>query len=59
MKNKKKTIMKKTQKLPDNYNEILLQLEIDLEKGNINQDLIRKLLYSYSVNKYRSKNILT
>ena len=51
MKNTKKKKMRKTQKLPSNYNEVLLQLEIELEKGNLDQDLIRKLLYSYSVNK--------
>lgn len=47
---KKRNIFKKSQRLPNNYSDVLMQHEIELEKGIVNVDLIRKLLYLYSVN---------
>ena len=45
----KRNILKKGPKLPTNYSEILMLHEMELEKGIINVDLIRKILYLYSV----------
>lgn len=47
---RKRNILKKGPRLPRNYPDVLVQHEIDLDNGNINVDLIRKILYLYSVN---------
>ena len=44
---KKKITEKKT--LPLNFHEVLFNYEIQLDKGNVTLDLIRKLLYLFSV----------
>lgn len=46
---KRRNLFKKNQKLPATYPEVLMNHEIDFQKGIINVDLIRKLLYLYSV----------
>lgn len=45
----KKKITQKKFSLPGDYHEVLLKYEIQLNIGNITIDLIRKLLYLYSV----------
>jgi hypothetical protein len=35
--------------LPDNFQEVLITHEMQFEKGIINLDIIRKLIYLYSV----------
>jgi len=46
----KKKLKQKKKNLPSDFHEILLKHEIQMNLGNITVDLIRKLLYLYSVN---------
>ncbi len=46
---KRRNLFRKTQSLPTTYPDVLMHHEIDFEKGVLNVDLIRKLLYLYSV----------
>jgi len=46
----KKKIKQKKNYLPFDFHEVLLKHEIELNLGNLKIDLIRKLLYLYSVN---------
>ena len=48
----RRNLFRKTQKLPTSYSEVLMLHEIEFQKGTINVDLIRKLLYLYSVITY-------
>jgi len=60
---KRRNLFKKTQKLPETYSEVLMQHEILFEKGILDVDLIRKLLYLYSVIKkhksFKMKKLIT
>jgi len=46
---KRRNLFRKTQKLPTAYSEVLMHHEVKYGKGTINEDLIKKLLYLYSV----------
>jgi hypothetical protein len=48
-----KKISQKNFHLPSDFHEVLLKHEIQLNLGNITIDLIRKLLYLYSVKLYK------
>ena len=45
----KATRISKKKNLPHNFQEVLIIHEIKFEKGEIDLDLIRKLIYIYSV----------